>query len=85
MPCTYTGSLEGDARLAAETSGRKLTEVTNMLCLTLREFEKFEEFENLPAHVRKWWREHKKLDTARRERDRQRLRRDRIRLHQKER
>lgn len=73
MPCTYTGSIEGDRALAASEA---LTEVTDNLCrvLTLVDAHNHlvsndEEAEfrviELPKDIEKFWREHKKIDAKR--------------------
>jgi hypothetical protein len=66
MPCTYTGSLEGDAALCAEEARKKaatsLTKTTAMLCATLKIVERYDVYDSLPKNVKKFWREHKKID-----------------------
>lgn len=78
MPCTYTGSIEGDRALA---SSERLTEVTEMLCRTLTRFEGILNTElNSPLagvlddDIVKWWEEHKVIDARRRKREREELR-----------
>ncbi len=70
MPCTSTGLEEGDRSLPVQEARASNTLVTQLLCATLLEFEKLEEFDNLPADVHKWWAKHKKIDEKRRRRER---------------
>jgi len=60
MPCFYTGSAEGDARLAASEAREALTSITQLLCETCRQADK--NHYTLPAETQKWWNEHKTLD-----------------------
>jgi hypothetical protein len=62
MPCTYTGTIEGDRALSASLA---LSEVTSMLCDTCKQVEKHGQLMWLSIETRKWWREHKKLDKLR--------------------
>jgi hypothetical protein len=69
MPCTYTGSLEGDARLAASEALAKktstLTKVTQMLCATCTKAEKAGRLDLLSPKTQVWWKKHKKQDAKR--------------------
>lgn len=73
MPCHYTGSAEGDARLAADEARKALTEVTQLLCSTIRTVEDHwisgGEEVNLPKEVKAWWKKHEKIDEARRKKE----------------
>lgn len=78
MPCTYTGSLEGDRALAAEEALSKkvssLTKVTQFLCYVL---EKLEESKSTSVKIvtdtllkendelNTWWKKHKERDKER--------------------
>lgn len=67
MPCTYTGSLEGDARLATSEANQKLTEVTQMLCALCTHIEENYEDDIIGEvpKTNKWWKEHKEVDRIR--------------------
>lgn len=60
MPCYYTGSAEGDARLDAEIARKELTETTELLCKTM----KWLEVNNMqiPEFAKNWWKKHQKSD-----------------------
>ena len=69
MPCYYTGTAEGDARLAADEAHKSLTEVTAHLCWLCDYNERL-----LQANVLRerpplwaWWQKHKALDAQHRE------------------
>jgi hypothetical protein len=62
MPCYYTGSAEGDARLHAEEAQTELTKVTRLLCSAMKAAERQRFLSAMPNDVRQWWREHKKID-----------------------
>lgn len=68
MPCYYTGSAEGDARLSEQEAHTETTKITDMLCRTLKAIEDRELepdlllIQLLPKDVQRWWKEHKKLD-----------------------
>lgn len=64
MPCFYTGSAEGDARLLVEEANSKLTMVTQLLCAVLETMEKRGQV--IPQGALEWWKEHKKIDAKRR-------------------
>ena len=69
MPCTYTGTPEGDRELAhqenAEYLAKKITKLTQLLCKTLTIVEAHDGLEYLPKDVNKWWSAHKKIDARR--------------------
>ena len=69
MPCTYTGSLEGDRALAAQKNAdhlaKQITNLTQLLCKTLTIVEAHDGLEYLPKDVNKWWSAHKKIDARR--------------------
>lgn len=68
MPCYYTGSAEGDARLFAEESeermrkkyAKELIKLTAMLCKMCKKSEDNNLI--LPKQIEKWWEKHKKTD-----------------------
>lgn len=72
MPCTQTGSLEGDHALALEENikliNKRNTELTQMLCSVLKIIEKDAldasdlQLTDLPKDVQKWWKTHRKID-----------------------
>lgn len=76
MPCTYTGTIEGDRRLAAEES-RDILE--RMLCAICTQMEENigvpftntiltlaqERMEQGDPDLAKWWKDHKATDTKR--------------------
>ena len=74
MPCYYTGSAEGDARLAAEETrerlGKEITNRTRLLCSICQTAE--EAKLTLPKDVQTWWNKHKKVDKKRKEKERRR-------------
>lgn len=64
MPCYYTGTAEGDARLAAqERLTREEQKFTRMLCKTCQVLE--ENGIEIPKGIKKWWKKHKKQDKKR--------------------
>lgn len=64
MPCTLTGSLEGDEKLLLEEELRgqtnTVTKLAQMLCSTCKTLEKNQI--EIPKGVRRWWKEHKVQD-----------------------
>ncbi len=77
MPCTYTGSLDGDAAMFARD---ELDVRERMLCALCRKLEEVHGEDETKAILRaaarsakglhreaivKWWRDHKKADEAR--------------------
>lgn len=64
MPCTQTGSLEGDAKLLLEEELRgqtnTVTKLAQMLCTTCKILEKNQI--EIPKGVRNWWKKHKVQD-----------------------
>ena len=66
MPCTYTGSFEGDEALAAKEALEKnrstLTEVTALLCSACKILEKKKA---MTPQLRAWYAEHEKVDRKR--------------------
>lgn len=81
MACYYTGSAEGDARLAASEARESLTKVTAMLCEVLESLET----NNLLGKagfsddIHKFWEKHKKKDRERKVREHQELNKKKIR------
>jgi len=68
MPCTITGSLEGDAALFAKESLDKCRiraqKLNRLLCMLCRDVENRAEHP-LPSQVAKWWKRHKEIDLRR--------------------
>lgn len=64
MPCTYTGSLNGDAihflKQDKEQLSKEVLDLTQMLCLMCKKSEK--EGTKIPKRVAKWWKKHKEQD-----------------------
>lgn len=62
MPCYYTGTAEGDAKLDAAETRRKLTKTTRLLCkameLLLRSFDT----PAIPQELLRWHSKHQKVD-----------------------
>lgn len=69
MPCYMTGSAEGDANLAASEARREATRLTRLLCVACALLE--QSHKKLPAQLKEWWDNHKKVDEARKNRERQ--------------
>src|SRR5262245_18927659 len=67
MPCFYTGTAEGDARLAADEAHLALTNVTAMLCRLCARVEEIRaiDLSFFDAEIWAWWTRHKQLDAAR--------------------
>jgi hypothetical protein len=57
MPCTYSGSIEGDRLMLTQDL---VTELTQLLCSLCKRCEK--EKVKLPRRVSIWWKQHKKVD-----------------------
>jgi hypothetical protein len=66
MPCTYTGSLEGDRALAAEEEADKLADIittlTQMLCSVCRAVEEIGREDIFDPLVEGWWQDHQLVD-----------------------
>ena len=60
MPCTYTGSVEGDLRYYLSQSREQVTQVAQLLCKACALLEK--EKIKLPKDLKTWWIEHQKID-----------------------
>lgn len=65
MPCTVTGSLEGDRALAHSEAQEEATKVTQLLCKLCKIVENSDGL-ILPRDVSKWWESHKKIDAQER-------------------
>jgi len=63
MPCTFTGSLEGDRALFLRED---LDKLTSLLCDLCKRLEKKGRSDIIAANPRltKWWKLHKKFDAA---------------------
>ncbi len=68
MPCTQTGSIEGDRILGLTESIKivndKNTELTRLLCLACRRIEI--SGMRFPNGLGKWWKSHLKVDKKKR-------------------
>lgn len=69
MPCYYTGSAEGDARLAAREAHEKLTSMTEIACQAMAALESLDELKLMSAEANEWWQEHKAIDALRKSRE----------------
>lgn len=73
MPCTYTGSLEGDRALDAQEYAEELEasrdEMTALACAAFQVLEKQGLLGEMTFHQRKWWRSHKAADAARQKKE----------------
>lgn len=65
MPCYYTGSAEGDAKLAYQEATEALTEVTSLLCELCAYVEAGGGRGTLPERVQEWWEKHQRIDAKR--------------------
>jgi hypothetical protein len=65
MPCTLTGSIEGDRALGAEEAEAQVTKLARMLCSVMRILEE-DGRRPLSREVLNWWKQHKKQDRERR-------------------
>jgi hypothetical protein len=72
MPCYATGSAEGDARLAASEARSEYTKTARLLCQACEIIERKSSGwpVNAPKELTAWWENHKKIDAARRKRER---------------
>lgn len=61
MPCTVTGSLEGDAQLAASEVRKEATATTKLLCKACKLLDQFPDMK-IPVDLQKWWLKHKDVD-----------------------
>ena len=72
MACYYTGTAEGDAKLAADEARKELTRVTSMLCEVMQLVEdsvqvmEHELYEGVPG-LEAFWSEHKEIDKKRKQ------------------
>jgi hypothetical protein len=80
MPCTFTGSIEGDRAMFAS---ERATELVDMLCRMMTIFEekklqelyasKYNEKLVIPKDIMEFWTEHKKVDAKRRKKEAEEL------------
>ncbi len=65
MPCTMTGSIEGDrawsAEVSAERAQAEITKLTQLLCSLCKTVED-DTCVDIPDEVEKWWRAHQEVD-----------------------
>lgn len=83
MPCTFTGSIEGDQALAASGLATALTQLLCQTCKILEEYgivdmgviESEEDPNNLVHKINlgDWWENHKKLDAERKAKEKAKL------------
>jgi hypothetical protein len=62
MPCTFTGSLQGDHLLLTKEA---LDKMTDKLCRTCQKAEDGGWLDQLDDDVKKWWKKHKREDAKR--------------------
>lgn len=79
MPCTVTGSFEGDARLAESEANARATRATQVACDAMRALKKAGLLHTVSDHSLEWFEEHEKIDRARIEREREQVERFRLR------
>lgn len=77
MPCYYTGSAEGDLRLAAEEREKTMTQLTQLLCKSCKELSKYAFMQHWPEDLRKWYSNHKKVDAERKRKEKSNVNRGR--------
>lgn len=65
MPCYYTGSELGDAKLEAEDTGQRLTEVTRVACTAMAVVEVYGLLDKVNQESRDWWYKHQETDRLR--------------------
>lgn len=67
MPCTLTGSIEGDTihflQEDKRSLNKELLKTTQLLCLVCKTLEKNEA--DIPDKLMKWWKAHKFQDRTR--------------------
>ena len=63
MPCTLTGSREGDLEYWLEASHKEITQIAQLLCKACALLEK--EKVKLPKDLKTWWTKHQKIDEER--------------------
>ncbi len=66
MPCTMTGSLEGDRALFYQEESERLTRIA---CEMAQWLEASGDLGKCSTETRKWWKEHKAWDAAREKRE----------------
>lgn len=73
MPCTYTGSLEGDRAMAAEKRMDALVEardeMTALACAAFQVLEQAGMLFRMTPEQRAWWERHKEADRIRKEKE----------------
>jgi hypothetical protein len=76
MPCTLTGSREGDLEWYLEQRGEEVTKLAQLLCkaCTLLDEEKIK----LPKNLKTWWKKHQEIDAQRIEAERKPVKRKKI-------
>lgn len=70
MPCTITGSFEGDRALFAQEdrdkAQKEAIKVTRLLCKLMKDLESNGiNMEHISKDVMKWWKKHKEIDKKR--------------------
>ena len=60
MPCTLTGSIEGDLRYSLQCQNKDITELVQLLCSSCKLLEKNKI--KMPKKLSKWFEYHKKID-----------------------
>lgn len=66
MPCYVTGSAAGDSALYLKEAQEEATKTTEMLCETLQILESKNPklLKTLSPQIKKWWKNHKKIDSS---------------------
>jgi hypothetical protein len=70
MPCTITGSFEGDARLAAAEANEEATRATQIACEAMRLLKRHSLLVAMSDASLEWFSHHEKIDLRRIENDR---------------
>lgn len=69
-PCYQTGSRAGDLALDNAELREQHHNMTEWLCMAMPFVENTRALEHMPIELQAWWHEHKKIDDARRDRER---------------
>jgi hypothetical protein len=79
MPCTITGTFEGDARLEASEANQDATRATQVACEALRLLKQRGLLHEVTDDSLAWFQYHEAVDRRRIEADREAIRRDNLR------
>lgn len=63
MPCTMTGSIEGDRSLSVREAQDEASNTTKLLCKACKLLDKSKDTTiKMPKDLRAWWNNHQKID-----------------------